>query len=115
MLTKEELLKYAVDVINLQVIMSHHSFDDVPINMEVDECTNIKRIVLDDWYERFGGNKTLALFALGHACNTYYEQGGDEECSLEKYIWNKNNRRDEKNFMYELQARILATLNWVTL
>ena len=48
MLTKEELLKYAVDVINLQVIMSSHSFDDVSIDKEVEECTNIKRIVLDD-------------------------------------------------------------------
>ena len=115
MLTKEELLKCAVDVINLQVIMSSHSFDDVSIDNEVEECTNINRIVLDDWYEKFGGNKTLALVTWGHACNTYYEQGGDEERSLEKYIWNKNNRRDEKNFMYELQARILATLSWVTL
>lgn len=114
MLTKQELLKYAVDVINLQVIMSSHSFDDVSIDKEVEECTKIKRILLDDWYERFNGNKTLALFSLGHACNTYYEQGGDEECSLEKYIWNKN-RRDEKDFIYELQARILATLNWVIL
>lgn len=114
MLTKEELLKYAVDVINLQVIMSSHSFDDVSIDKEVEECTNIKRIILDDWYERFGGNKTLALFSLGHACSTYFEQGGDEECSLEKYIWNKN-RREDKDFIYELQARILATLSWVTL
>ena len=114
MLTKQELLRYAVDVINLQVIMSSHSFDDVSIDKEVEECTKIKRMLLDDWYERFNGNKTLALFSLGHACNTYYEQGGDEECSLEKYIWNKN-RRDEKDFIYELQARILATLNWVTL
>ena len=114
MLTKQELLRYAVDVINLQVIMSNHSFDDVSIDKEVEECTKIKRILLDDWYERFIGNKTLALFSLGHACDTYYEQGGDEECSLEKYIWNKN-RRDEKDFIYELQARILATLNWVTL
>lgn len=114
MLTKEELLKYAVDVINLQVIISSHSFDDVSIDKEVEECTNIKRIVLDDWYEKFGGNKTLALFSLGHACSTYFEQGGDEECSLEKYIWNKN-RREDKDFIYELQARILATLSWVTL
>lgn len=114
MLTKQELLKYAVDVINLQVIMSSHSFDDVSIDKEVEECTNIKRIVLDDWYEKFGGNKTLALFSLGHACSTYFEQGGDEECSLEKYIWNKN-RREDKDFIYELQARILATLSWVTL
>ena len=114
MLTKQELLKYAVDVINLQVIMNHHSFNDVSIDKEVEECTNIKRIVLDDWYERFGGNKTLALFALGHACSTYFEQGGDEECSLERYIWNKN-RREDKDFIYELQARILATLSWVSL
>ena len=114
MLTKQELLKYAVDVINLQVIICSHNFDDISIDKEIEECTKIKRMLLDDWYERFNGNKILALFSLGHACNTYYEQGGDEECSLEKYIWNKN-RRDEKDFIYELQARILATLNWVTL
>lgn len=114
MLTKHELLKYAVDIINLQVIISSHNFDDVSIDKEVDECNKIKRIVFDDWCERFGGNKTLALFTLGHACNTYCEQGGDEKCSLERYIWNKN-RREDKDFIYELQARILATLSWVTL
>lgn len=114
MLTKEELLKYAVDVINLQVIMSHHSFDDVSIDKEVEECTKIKRILLDDWYERFGGNKTLALFSLEHAHCTYDEYNDDNEYSLEEFIWNKG-FRDDKDFIYELQARIFATLSWVTL
>ena len=114
MLTKEELLKYAVDVINLQVIMSSHSFDDVSIDKEVEECTNIKRIVLDDWYEKFNGNKTLALFSLEHAHCTYDEYNDDNEYSLEEFIWNKG-FRDDKDFIYELQTRILATLNWVTL
>ena len=115
MLTVNELIKYAIDIIDINISYEEASRYDYDTQDELlDEIHGIKRKILDDWYERFGGNKTLALFALNHIYDVYYEQGGDDMNSIEKYIWNSK-ARERKDFIYELQTRLLSNLGWVSL
>ena len=115
MYSKNELIKIATEIIDLDITYEEVSKYDYDAQDELlDEICEIKRKVLDDWYERFDNNKTLALFVLDHTYNTYTEQYGTSIGELENYIWNSKNR-EYKDFIYELQTRILATLSWVTL
>ena len=115
MLSLHELIDYATIIIDLDISCEEVSKYDYDAQDEfLDELYEIKREILDDWYERFNGNKTLALFVLDHTYNTYTEQTGTSIGELENFIWNPKNR-EYKDFIYELQARILATLSWVTL
>lgn len=115
MLTTNELIKYAIDTIDIDKTYEEACRYDYDTQDELlDEIHDIKRKLLDDWYERFNGNKTLALFTLNHIYDVYFEQGGDDSVSIEKYIWN-DRARQRKDFMYELQTRLLSNLGWVSL
>lgn len=115
MLTVNELIKYAIDTIDIDKTYEEVCRYDYDSQDELlDEIHDIKRKLLDDWYERFNGNKTLALFTLNHIYDVYFEQGGDDSVSIEKYIWN-DKARQRKDFMYELQTRLLSNLGWVSL
>lgn len=115
MLTTNELIKYAIDIIDIDKSYEEASRYDYDTQDELlDEIHAIKRKLLDDWYERFNGNKTLALFTLNHIYDVYFEQGGDDSVSIEKFIWN-DRARQRKDFMYELQTRLLSNLGWVSL
>lgn len=115
MLTVNEMVKYAVDIIDIDLSYEEVSKYDYDTQDELlDEIHAIKRKLLDDWYERFNGNKTLALFTLNHIYDVYFEQGGDDSISIEKFIWN-DRARERKDFMYELQTRLLSNLGWVSL
>lgn len=115
MLTVNEMVKYAVDSIDIDKSYEEACRYDYDTQDELlDEIHAIKRKLLDDWYERFNGNKTLALFTLNHIYDVYFEQGGDDSVSIEKYIWN-DKARQRKDFMYELQTRLLSNLGWVSL
>lgn len=115
MLTVNELIKYAIDTIDIDKSYEEACRYDYDTQDELlDEIHAIKRKLLDDWYERFNGNKTLALFTLNHIYDVYFEQGGDDSVSIEKYIWN-DKARQHKDFMYELQTRLLSNLGWVSL
>ena len=115
MLTTNELIKYAIDTIDIDKSYEEACRYDYDTQDELlDEIHTIKRKLLDDWYERFNGNKTLALFTLNHIYDVYFEQGGDDSVSIEKYIWN-DRARERKDFMYELQTRLLSNLGWVSL
>lgn len=115
MLTVNELIKYAIDTIDIDKSYEEACRYDYDTQDELlDEIHAIKRKLLDDWYERFNGNKTLALFTLNHIYDVYFEQGGDDSVSIEKYIWN-DKARQRKDFMYELQTRLLSNLGWVSL
>lgn len=115
MLTVNELIKYAIDIIDIDKSYEEAIRYDYDTQDELeDEMHDIKRILLDDWYERFNGNKSLALFTLNHIYDVYFEQGGDDSVSIEKYIWN-DKARQCKDFMYELQTRLLSNLGWVSL
>lgn len=115
MLTVNEMIKYAIDIIDIDLSYEEACRYDYDTQDELeDEMHDIKRILLDDWYERFNGNKTLALFTLNHIYDVYFEQGGDDSVSIEKYIWN-DRARQRKDFMYELQTRLLSNLGWVSL
>lgn len=115
MLTVNEMVKYAIDIIDIDKSYEEAIRYDLDSQGELlDEIHAIKRKLLDDWYERFSGNKTLALFTLNHIYDVYFEQGGDDSVSIEKYIWN-DKARQRKDFMYELQTRLLSNLGWVSL
>lgn len=115
MLTTNELIKYAIDTIDIDKTYEEACRYDYDTQDELlDEIHAIKRKLLDDWYERFNGNKTLALFTLNHIYDVYFEQGGDDNVSIEKFIWN-DRARERKDFMYELQTRLLSNLGWVSL
>ncbi len=115
MLTVNEMVKYAVDSIDIDKSYEEACRYDYDTQDELlDEIHAIKRKLLDDWYERFNGNKTLALFTLNHIYDVYFEQGGDDSVSIEKFIWN-DRARQRKDFMYELQTRLLSNLGWVSL
>lgn len=115
MLTVNELIRYAIDIIDIDKSYEEVCRYDYDAQDELlDEIHAIKRKLLDDWYERFNGNKTLALFTLNHIYDVYFEQGGDDSVSIEKYIWN-DKARQRKDFMYELQTRLLSNLGWVSL
>lgn len=115
MLTVNEMVKYAIDTIDIDKSYEEACRYDYDTQDELlDEIYTIKRKLLDDWYERFNGNKTLALFTLNHIYDVYFEQGGDDNVSIEKYIWN-DRARQHKDFMYELQTRLLSNLGWVSL
>lgn len=115
MLTVNELIKYAIDTIDIDKSYEEACRYDYDTQDELlDEIYTIKRTLLDDWYERFNGNKTLALFTLNHIYDVYFEQGGDDSVSIEKFIWN-DRARQRKDFMYELQTRLLSNLGWVSL
>ena len=115
MLTVNELIKYAIDTIDIDKSYEEACRYDYDTQDELlDEIHAIKRKILDDWYERFNGNKTLALFTLNHIYDVYFEQGGDDSVSIEKFIWNYRARQC-KDFMYELQTRLLSNLGWVSL
>lgn len=115
MLTVNELIKYAIDAIDIDKSYEEACRYDYDTQDELlDEIHAIKRKLLDDWYERFNGNKTLALFTLNHIYDVYFEQGGDDSISIEKFIWN-DKARQCKDFMYELQTRLLSNLGWVSL
>lgn len=115
MLTVNELIKYAIDTIDIDKTYEEACRYDYDTQDELlDEIHAIKRKLLDDWYERFNGNKTLALFTLNHIYDVYFEQGGDDSVSIEKFIWN-DRARQRKDFMYELQTRLLSNLGWVSL
>jgi len=106
--------KYSIN--KIWIIPDQELLDDpkTPQDELLDEIHAIKRKLLDDWYERFNGNKTLALFTLNHIYDVYFEQGGDDSVSIEKFIWN-DKARQCKDFMYELQTRLLSNLGWVSL
>lgn len=115
MLTVNEMIKYAIDTIDIDKTYEEACRYDYDTQDELlDEIHAIKRKLLDDWYERFNGDKTLALFTLNHIYDVYFEQGGDDSVSIEKYIWN-DKARQRKDFMYELQTRLLSNLGWVSL
>lgn len=115
MLTVNEMVRYAVDSIDIDKSYEEACRYDYDTQDELlDEIHAIKRKLLDDWYERFNGNKTLALFTLNHIYDVYFEQGGDDSVSIEKFIWN-DRARERKDFMYELQTRLLSNLGWVSL
>ena len=115
MLTVNEMVRYAVDIIDIDKSYEEACQYDYDTQDELlDEIHAIKRKLLDDWYERFNGNKTLALFTLNHIYDVYFEQGGDDSVSIEKFIWN-DRARQRKDFMYELQTRLLSNLGWVSL
>lgn len=118
MLSVNELIEYTTDIIDLDMSIEEVNKADVydyNVYRELlDKVHKIKREILDDWYERFNGNKTLALFVLDHTYNTYTEQGGTSMVELESFIWNPKNR-EYKDFIYELQTKILATINWVVI
>lgn len=115
MLTVNEMIKYAIDSIDIDKSYEEACRYDYDTQDELlDEIHAIKRKLLDDWYERFNGNKTLALFTLNHIYDVYFEQGGDDNVSIEKFIWN-DRARQRKDFMYELQTRLLSNLGWVSL
>ena len=115
MLTTNEMVRYAVDTIDIDKSYEEACRYDYDTQDELlDEIHAIKRKILDDWYERFNGNKTLALFTLNHIYDVYFEQGGDDSVSIEKFIWN-DIARQRKDFMYELQTRLLSNLGWVSL
>ena len=115
MLSVNELIEYTIDIIDLDVSINEASkYDYDTCDDLLDEVYEIKRKILDDWYERFNSNKTLALFVLDHTYNTYTEQGGTSMVELESFIWNPKNR-EYKDFIYELQTKILATINWVVI
>ena len=115
MLTVNEMIKYAIDSIDIDKSYEEACRYDYDTQDELlDEIHDIKRKLLDDWYERFNGNKTLALFTLNHIYDVYFEQGGDDSVSIEKFIWN-DRARERKDFMYELQTRLLSNLGWVSL
>ena len=115
MLTVNELIKYAIDIIDIDKSYEEACRYDYDSQDELlDEIYTIKRKLLDDWYERFNGNKTLALYTLNDNYDVYLEQGRDESVSIEKFIWN-DRARQRKDFMYELQTRLLSNLGWVSL
>lgn len=115
MLTVNELIKYTIDTIDIDKSYEEACRYDYDTQDELlDEIHAIKRKLLDDWYERFNGNKTLALFTLNHIYDVYFEQGGDDSISIEKFIWN-DRARQRNDFMYELQTRLLSNLGWVSL
>lgn len=115
MYSKNELIKIATEIIDLDISADEISKtdDNSSLNKIIDRLKEIKWDLLKDWWKRFG-NSNLGQFCLRHCSNTYEEQGGDEHCSLENYIWNKKYRED-KYFIFELEARMIHTLKWVFL
>lgn len=111
MLSKEELKEIALDILELNYeAESEYVYNNEFSDNTMNKLKDYKRKIAKDWFERFGGNKTNAIFALEGHMAFFYEVGGDSPDKIKIFI-----ESGPFNDYYELslECRLISLLSYV--
>lgn len=113
MFNREELNELALEILEL----NHEAESEYVYNNEFSDKTmnklkDYKRKIAKDWFKRFEGNRTNAIFALEGQMAFFYEVGGDSPDKIKLFM--KNGPFDNY-YELSLECRLLSLLSYAVI